>query len=130
MAAPPRMNADARRDDWRLALAVLAAAGVIRLAFAALIPLFPDETYYWEWSRHLAGGYFDHPSGIARLIALGTGLAAMLGKAATPVAVRCFSVIAGFVGSLAAAGIARRIAGDRAALIAAVTLSAMPLAAA
>ncbi len=124
------MNADARRDDWRLALAVLAAAGVIRLAFAALIPLFPDETYYWEWSRHLAGGYFDHPSGIARLIALGTGLAAMLGKAATPVAVRCFSVIAGFVGSLAAAGIARRIAGDRAALIAAVTLSAMPLAAA
>lgn len=36
------------------------------------MPLLPDETYYWEWTRRLQGGYFDHPPGIAYLVHLGT----------------------------------------------------------
>ena len=38
------------------------------------VPLVPDETYYWEWSRHLAAGYFDHPPAIAWLVRAGTAL--------------------------------------------------------
>lgn len=38
------------------------------------MPLLPDETYYWLWSRRIEGGYFDHPPGIALLIRLGTSL--------------------------------------------------------
>lgn len=32
------------------------------------IPLHPDETYYWQWSRHLALSYFDGPPLIAYLM--------------------------------------------------------------
>jgi len=46
---------------------LLAIAVAVRLVAAALVPLAPDETYYWDWSRHLAGGYFDHPPMIAVL---------------------------------------------------------------
>jgi hypothetical protein len=53
---------------WRQALLILAAAALLRLALAAVVPLFPDEAYYWEWSRRLAGGYFDHPPVIAWLV--------------------------------------------------------------
>ena len=66
---------------WRTALIVTAAATAIRLVLAAMLPLFPDETYYWDWSRHLSAGYFDHPPAISVLIAAGTHLAALAGAA-------------------------------------------------
>src|SRR5690349_21296927 len=89
---------------WRTAVIVTVAAALVRLFFAWWIPLFPDETYYWDWSRHLAGGYFDHPPMIAVLIRAGT----IIGGA-TPFAVRFFPVVAGAAASFAAVGIARRI---------------------
>ena len=46
---------DGERRAWRAAVVVIVAAWLVRLAFAARLPLFPDETYYWDWSRHLAG---------------------------------------------------------------------------
>ena len=55
--------------EWRAAVGVVVVAGVVRLVLAAVVPLVPDEAYYWEWSRHLALGYFDHPAAIAWLIA-------------------------------------------------------------
>jgi 4-amino-4-deoxy-L-arabinose transferase-like glycosyltransferase len=119
---------DAR--SWRVAVGVTIAAWLVRLVFAARLPLFPDETYYWDWSRQLAGGYFDHPPMIAVLIRAGTALAGALGAQPTPLAIRFFPVLAGAVASLAAAATARRIAGARAALFAAVTFAVMPLAAA
>ena len=57
----------------KAALAVVAGAAILRLVMAAFIPLIPDEVYYWEWSRHLAGGYFDHPPAIAWLVRAGDG---------------------------------------------------------
>src|SRR5665811_835674 len=69
---------------------VLAIAVAVRLAAAALMPLAPDETYYWEWSRHIAAGYLDHPPLIAFAIRLGT-----LVLGATPLGVRLGSVLAG-----------------------------------
>src|ERR1700674_3466086 len=47
----------------------------LRLAAAAWTPLTFDESYYWMWSKHLAGGYYDHPPGVALVIRLGTMIA-------------------------------------------------------
>jgi hypothetical protein len=107
------------------ALLVIALSSLIRLCIAALTPLFPDETYYWEWSRHLAPGYFDHPPMIAWVIRLGTLL---FGD--TAIGVRFGPVLCGSVAGLFICASARRLAGDRAALVAAVVFAAIPLAAA
>src|SRR5258705_11244122 len=47
----------------------------LRLVSAAYTPLTFDEAYYWTWSKHLAGGYYDHPPMVAVLIRLGTLIA-------------------------------------------------------
>jgi 4-amino-4-deoxy-L-arabinose transferase-like glycosyltransferase len=108
-----------------LVVSVLLAGVLVRLVFAALIPLFPDEAYYWEWSRHLAAGYFDHPPGIPLLIHAGTALAG-----ATTFGVRLFPVLAGLVAALATTAVAWRLAGRGPALRAAIVITCMPLAAA
>ncbi len=105
-------------------MAVLIGAALVRLTFAALTPLFPDETYYWEWSRHLAAGYFDHPPAIALLIRAGT---ALLGD--SPLGVRLCSVLLGSAAVGVTALAARDVAGDRAALRVALVFAVMPLAA-
>ena len=125
---PSRTDGDARR--WRVAVGITAASLLVRLLFAARLPLFPDETYYWDWSRRLAGGYFDHPPMIAVLIRAGTALAGLLGLEPTPFVVRLFPVLAGGVAALAVSATARRIADARAALVAALAFALMPLAAA
>ncbi len=130
MTAPqPRAAAGPARNEWRTALLILVGAALVRLVFAVLIPLFPDETYYWEWSRHLAAGYFDHPWGIAALIGGGRWVAGAVGLSGSPIAIRLLVIVAGFVASLFAAGIARRVGGDRAGMVAALLLAVMPLAA-
>ena len=48
---------------------------VLRLVAAAWTPLTFDEAYYWMWSKHLAGGYYDHPPMVAVVIRLGTMIA-------------------------------------------------------
>jgi 4-amino-4-deoxy-L-arabinose transferase-like glycosyltransferase len=111
--------------EWRKALLVALAGGMIRLLVAALTPLFPDETYYWEWSRHLSAGYFDHPPLIAWTIRAGT-----LPFGDTVLGVRLGPVLAGIVATLFLAAAARRIAGDRAAFVAALVFSVLPLSAA
>lgn len=40
---------------------LLAATTAIRLIFALKLPLTGDEAYFWEWARHPAMGYYDHP---------------------------------------------------------------------
>jgi len=47
----------------------------LRLVAAAFTPITFDEAYYWMWSKHLAGGYYDHPPMVALLIRLGTLIA-------------------------------------------------------
>ncbi|WP_424139051.1 glycosyltransferase family 39 protein [Roseomonas chloroacetimidivorans] len=57
---------------WLLGLLVLTG---LRLGAAALLPLTPDEAYYWVWARDLQPGYLDHPPMVALWIAAGTALA-------------------------------------------------------
>jgi hypothetical protein len=53
----------------------ISALVVLRLIAAAWTPLTFDEAYYWMWSKHLAGGYYDHPPAVAAIIAVGTMIA-------------------------------------------------------
>jgi 4-amino-4-deoxy-L-arabinose transferase-like glycosyltransferase len=53
----------------------ISALLILRLVAAAWTPLTFDEAYYWMWSKHLAGGYYDHPPGVAAVIRLGTMMA-------------------------------------------------------
>ena len=108
---------------WRQAVWLLAAATALRLLLAAWLPLFPDEAYYWDWSRRLAGGYFDHPPLLAWLIAAGT---ALVGD--TPFGVRVVPILAGSSGGVALVLAARRLAGDAAARYTALAFGVLPLA--
>lgn len=65
------MSASEDRLVRGTALTILALLA-LRLVAAAFTPLTFDEAYYWTWSKHLAGGYYDHPPMVAVLIRLGT----------------------------------------------------------
>jgi 4-amino-4-deoxy-L-arabinose transferase-like glycosyltransferase len=73
----------------RTAQTILALV-VLRLIAADLTPLTFDEAYYWTWSKHLAGGYYDHPPMVAIVIRLGTMLAGD-----TELGVRLVSILLG-----------------------------------
>ncbi len=62
------------RDSPSVAIAatIIVAMVAVRLIAATFIPLDPDETYYFDWSRFLSWGYYDHPPMGAWWIALGT----------------------------------------------------------
>ncbi len=45
---------------------------IFKLVLAAIIPLCPDEAYYWVWSKHLQLSYYDHPGMIAWLFKVGS----------------------------------------------------------
>ena len=59
------------RNTCLIVLALVA----LRLVAAIWTPLTFDEAYYWMWSRHLAGGYYDHPPMVALVIRAGTMIA-------------------------------------------------------
>lgn len=103
------------------AVQLLMAGTMVRLVMAALVPLTGDEAYYWEWSRRLSTGYFDHPPAIAWLVAIGGG---------TAVGVRLGAVLAGLLAGWALLRTARRLGGDEAAWWAALIFTCVPLAAA
>ena len=68
------MSANAARLVRNTVLTILALV-TLRLVAAAFTPLTFDEAYYWMWSQHLAGGYYDHPPMVAFVIRLGTMVA-------------------------------------------------------
>jgi 4-amino-4-deoxy-L-arabinose transferase-like glycosyltransferase len=98
----------------------LAALTVIRLLVASLVPLAPDETYYWVWSHALAAGYFDHPPMVALWIRAGTDLVG-----ANAIGVRLPGPFAAAIGSLLVYDAAESLfPGRSAGLIAAALLNA------
>ena len=107
----------------RSAWLILAFAVAVRFAAAALVPLAPDETYYWDWSRRMAAGYLDHPPAIALFVRAGT-----LVLGATPLGVRIGSVLAGALASAVLVRLSGTLGGARAMLRAAAIIACMPLA--
>lgn len=95
---------------------------VVRTIVAVLVPIMPDEAYYWQFARHLAAGYFDHPPGIALLIAAGTWV---FGD--NTVGVRIGPAIAALVGHVATTLLASRLGGARAAARAACIGALLPI---
>src|SRR5437773_3802539 len=69
-----KMNPNEARVALNTGLAILGLVA-LRLIAAAFTPITFDEAYYWMWSKHLAGGYYDHPPGVAVVIRLGTLIA-------------------------------------------------------
>jgi len=102
------------RTAWNaggLLAVTIAILTLLRLLGAWRTPLGGDEAYYWEWSRHLAAGYTDHPP----LVAYAIWLFSRLGT--TPFAVRLPFIICGILTPLFAAAAAAYIAQDRRAAV-------------
>lgn len=121
---PPCRNKVLKKSSnssWKLAALLIVLAVIARAVISALVPLLPDETYYWEWSRRLQAGYFDHPPGIALLIALGTSL---FGD--TTFGVRFGPALAAVVLHVSIVVLAARLGGSRAAVRAAVLGAVLP----
>jgi Dolichyl-phosphate-mannose-protein mannosyltransferase len=68
------MSAGNGRLVRNTSLTILALVA-LRLIAAAVTPITFDEAYYWMWSKHLAGGYYDHPPMVAFVIRAGTMIA-------------------------------------------------------
>jgi 4-amino-4-deoxy-L-arabinose transferase-like glycosyltransferase len=92
------------------------------LTAAVRAPLLTDEMYYWDWSRHLAFGYFDHPPLIAFVIRLGTAVAGT-----TAFGVRLGPLACGALTATLLFLSARRIGGASAGRRALLLLAAIPL---
>ena len=63
-----------KRKYIRLTWLVLGLGLAVRLCLSGQFLLVPDEAYYWQWSRYLSLGYYDHPPMIAWGIWLTTKL--------------------------------------------------------
>ena len=130
-SAAPLPGSTARR--WRTACAcTLAAVAALRAWCAAALPLSGDEAYYWEWSRHLALGYYDHPPLVAWAIALSTRWL----PAGSELAVRLPAIAALLLCALVCRGLALRLAAplglagaaaERCACVAALLVLAVPI---
>ena len=57
------MNGFIDKVWWVVALLTLGA-----LAYAAYLPVYFDEAYYWLWGQYLDWGYFDHPPMVAYIV--------------------------------------------------------------
>ncbi len=53
---------------------IFAFALAFKLYVSSLLPIFPDEAYYWIWSLHPQLSYFDHPPMVAYLYWLSGGI--------------------------------------------------------
>ena len=102
---------------------IVTAVTLMRAIAGFKVPLTGDEAYYWEWSRHLALGYVDHPPAVAWTI----GAFAWLGK--VPGAVRLGFVLCGVIAAVTGAAAATRLArGDsRAGAVTAIAFALTPL---
>jgi hypothetical protein len=90
-----------------LVWAIVGAVTVMRIIAAFTVPLTGDEAYYWEWSRHLAFGYTDHPPAVA------WSIAAFSFFGTNPGVVRLPFVACGIIATLALAAAASRLSGDK-----------------
>lgn len=75
---------------------VIALLGLttLRLVIAAILPLTPDEAYYFTWAQHLQAGYLDHPPMVALWIKAGT---ALFGN--DPLGIRALGPLSAAIGS-------------------------------
>jgi dolichol-phosphate mannosyltransferase len=107
---------------WRLgAMGMVVFTLALRLIYADQVELLPEETYYWNYSRHLAFGYLDHPPMVGWLIGAGT---AVFGD--TEFGVRIGALCCGAVASLFLYRLTRNLFGEASALVAVLLAQTLP----
>jgi dolichol-phosphate mannosyltransferase len=107
---------------WRnTAVALVIYACVLRLVFAGSVEMMPEETYYWNYSRHLDIGYLDHPPMVAWLIRLAT---AVFGQ--TEFGVRAGALLCGAITSIFVYKLTRNLFGAATALAGLLLVQALP----
>jgi dolichol-phosphate mannosyltransferase len=102
--------------------ALLIYAVLLRLVYLGLPELIHEEAYYWNYSRHLALSYLDHPPMVAWLI---RGFTALLGHTVT--GVRAGALFAWLVGAWFVFRLTRRVYGEAAALGALLLFAMLPV---
>ena len=120
--APPSASGRWLRRPEGVAFALAAASIALHVALAGAVPLSPQEAYYWQYGRHLALSYFDHPPLAAWTIRLTTscfGDGEVAVRLAAAVHASIFAVFFFLAG--------RRLFGARVALWATVAALVTPL---
>ncbi len=112
------------RGDTRpqaLAIGLVVYAVALRLVYLGAVELLPEETYYWNYARHLDIGYLDHPPLVAWLIRLGT---AAFGQTAFGVRIGAF--ICALIASAFTYRLTRNLYGETVAPAALVLAQVLP----
>jgi dolichol-phosphate mannosyltransferase len=104
-----------------LAIGFVAYAFALRLVYLGSVELLPEETYYWNYSRHLDIGYLDHPPMVAWLIRVGT---AVFGQ--SQFGVRAGALCCGVITSIFTYRLTRNLFDEATALAAVVLAQALP----
>ncbi len=112
-------GSDATSRLGAMGLVVFALA--LRLIYSGQVELLPEETYYWNYSRHLAFGYLDHPPMVGWLISAGT---AVFGD--TEFGVRIGALCCGAVASFFLYRLTRDLFGEASALVAVILAQTLP----
>ncbi|MGD0501813.1 MAG: glycosyltransferase family 39 protein [Steroidobacteraceae bacterium] len=120
----------ASHRTWRLgsgagwqtgAIGIVIAAAALRLVYSGRVELLPEETYYWNYARHLDIGYLDHPPMVAWLIAAGTRI---LGGG--EIGVRSGALCSGVIATFFAYRLTDNLFGRSSAVVAAVLVQTLP----
>lgn len=107
---------------WRtLAWWLVLCSVLLRVIYCSQIELLPEETYYWNYSRHLDLGYLDHPPMVAWLIRAGT---AICGD--TELGVRLGALFCGGIAATFVYRLTRNLFDEASALVALVIMQALP----
>jgi dolichol-phosphate mannosyltransferase len=114
-------SAEGEARTRALSFGLIVYAIALRLLFAGSVELLPEETYYWNYSRHLDIGYLDHPPLVAWLIRVGT---AVFGQ--SPFGIRCGALCCGVITSIYTYRLTRNLFGESSALAALVLAQALP----
>ena len=116
------MRAGTSLVSWRaMAIGLVVCLALLRLIYSSQVELLPEETYYWNYSRHLDLGYLDHPPMVAWLIHAGTTL---FGE--TEFGIRSGAILCGAIASVYVYRLTRDLFDDDSALVALVLMQALP----
>ncbi len=119
--APPEPGPSAPPRWGIAAIGILATLWLLHLLYLKVLPLTPEEAYYWNYSIHPDLGYLDHPPMVAWLIALAEGLFGHGEASIRSVSLACGVAVIAFVYRLA-----RRLVDRPAALLAAALAASIP----
>ena len=116
---------DSKQTGIRWRVLALAAAGyslMMRILYAGVVDLLPEEAYYWNYGQNLDIGYLDHPPMVGWLIRFSTDLFGSLEIGVRLPAILCWCITGFFMYRLT-----KNLFDKTAALITLLMLSVLPL---